>query len=111
MKQPLYPSSRALRVIIAAVIMIIANATTAWAQEIGGGGGIELSPEYTPLTLEATVACDITVSNPRSGMKYSVDGGKTMVLMTGTTTPKGVPQHPRTMGDPVRVDVITDDRI
>lgn len=86
MKQPLYPSSRALRVIIAAVIMIIANATTARAQEIGGGGGIELSPESTPLTLEATVACDITVSNPRSGMKYSVDGGKTMVLMTGTTT-------------------------
>ena len=86
MKQPLHLSSRALRVIIAAVIMIIANATTARAQEIGGGGGIELSPESTPLTLEATVACDITVSNPRSGMKYSVDGGKTMVLMTGTTT-------------------------
>ena len=34
MKQPFHPSSRALRVIIAAVIMIIACATTAWADLI-----------------------------------------------------------------------------
>jgi hypothetical protein len=39
MKQPLYPSSRALRVIIAAVIMIIANANMAWAQTGEGGTG------------------------------------------------------------------------
>jgi len=34
MKQPLHPSSSALRVIIAAVIMIIASATTTWADLI-----------------------------------------------------------------------------
>ena len=95
MKQPLYPSSRALRVIIAAVIMIIASATTAWAQtgeggtgqgEIGGGG--EIVPDFdatiVPLTLEPTEACTITVTNPRNGMQYSVDGMKK--AMTETTT-------------------------
>ena len=34
MKQPLHPSSSALRTLIAAVIMIIANATTTWADLI-----------------------------------------------------------------------------
>ena len=99
MKQPLHPSSSALRTLIAAVIMIIASAITAWAQDIGGGGEgeggeifIGFKAIVTPLTLEATVACTITVSNPRSGMRYSVDGGE-KTTMPGTITIKVAANH------------------
>ena len=47
----------------------------------------EVSDVATPLTLEAKTAGTIVVKNPKSGMKYSVDGGeKTTVNSTGDLT-------------------------
>ncbi len=39
----------------------------------------------TPLTIEAITAGTITVKSPKSGMKYSTDGGQTKTEMTSTT--------------------------
>ena len=47
----------------------------------------DVSDVATPLTLEAKTAGTIVVKNPKSGMKYSVNGGeKTTVNSTGDLT-------------------------
>ena len=75
MKQPLYPSSRALRVLIAAVIMIIANANMAWAQTGEGGTGEgEIGGGTISVTdIAVVVNCILQLDNTGGFSEYGAD--------------------------------------
>ena len=76
---------------LSALVLMLAscgNADNALEEIINGGGNT--SPLATPLTLEATSAGTIVVSDPKDGMQYSLNGGaKTAVTTAAIDVAKG----------------------
>ena len=90
-----------LKDVAAEGIFTAANADVAWLKDnpsgIPAGWTIETGATVnTPLTIKAVTAGTIKVTNPKEGMKYTLNGGE-MVIMSGTTT------IDVTMGDKVQL--------